>query len=88
MHGLQVFDEKGKKVFDTNTRTVKIIAKINCKDNSTVTVEHELFESETPFYIVCPPDKHRTEKRINIVGNKCFVDTSYASNKIIIVGVY
>ncbi len=81
MHGLQV------KVFDTNTRTVKIIANIACEENKKVTLKHELFLSEKPFYIVCPPDMQREKKRINIVGDKCYVDADGWKENII-VGVY
>ncbi len=88
MHGLQVFDETGKKVFDTNTRTVKIIANIVCEENKNITLTHELFLSETAFCIVCPPDTLRTKKRINIVGDKCYVDADGWNDKNIIIGVY
>ncbi|WP_296201977.1 hypothetical protein [Psychrobacter sp. UBA3962] len=55
--GLQVFDENGKEVFNSSTRTFQVIKKVVFKKDTSLTISHPLFNKDsglTPMFIVSP----------------------------------
>ncbi|PNK59478.1 hypothetical protein [Psychrobacter sp. FDAARGOS_221] len=58
MQGLQVWDEKGKKVLDTSFTTFKILKEVQGINQSeitrTVSFTHPLLAEQTPFYMIKP----------------------------------
>lgn len=83
--GLQIFDADGNTTLDTNTSTVKIIAKVQGVINTTFT--DPLLLNSTPFYIITPYYKG-DDAPINITfnGNTCSVDLQ--STHVVYIGVY
>lgn len=52
--GLQVFNEAGNIVFDTNTKTIKVLERFKILPNMDRTFTHPLLASDAPFYIITP----------------------------------
>lgn len=52
--GLQVFNELGNIVFDTNTKTIKVLISFKVTPNMDRTFTHALLATDTPFYIITP----------------------------------
>lgn len=52
--GLQVFNELGNIVFDTNTKTIKVLEQFKIVPNMDKTFIHPLLATDTPFYIITP----------------------------------
>ncbi|MGP5661709.1 hypothetical protein ACTXPE_04775 [Psychrobacter celer] len=54
MQGLQVFNDLGQIVFDTNTKTIKVLANFKIVPNMDRTFTHSLLATDSPFYIITP----------------------------------
>lgn len=54
MQGLQVFNELGQIVFDTNTKTIKVLANFKIVPNMDRSFTHLLLATDEPFYIITP----------------------------------
>jgi len=52
--GLQVFNELGNIVFDTNTKTIKVLERFKIVPNMDRTFTHSLLASDAPFYLITP----------------------------------
>lgn len=78
--GLQVFDEEGNEVFNSSTRTFKVIKRIKYEKGKTVTLSHPLFElskNMTAIAVVSPPIVGGWGTRITHAGgNKINVEMS------------
>ncbi|WP_201555770.1 hypothetical protein [Psychrobacter sp. 72-O-c] len=87
--GLQVFDENGINVLDTNSGTVKIFGKFDY-DPNVVVFYSDLFATETPFFIASPSMRYEdSQVKVEFSGNKCTVTNTRSSFKrSLYVGVY
>lgn len=86
--GLQIFDAVGNITLDTNTSTVKIIAKFETTEE-TQTITNNLFITETPFFIITPQFRY-TSSDLNVTfsGNTCtIINTNKYSRKTVYIGV-
>lgn len=54
VQGLQVFNEAGNIVFDTNTKTIKVLERFKILPNMDRTFAHPLLATDAPFYIITP----------------------------------
>lgn len=90
--GLQVFDENGVNIFDTNTQNTKILGLVEKTNNNDHTeyIYSDLFITNTPFFIITPPSINIASSNIQIffIGNKCEVRHKANMKYKIIVGVY
>lgn len=53
--GLQIFDENGKEIFNSSTRTFKIIDQFDFTPNTTKTISHPLIGEQDVIHFVTPP---------------------------------
>lgn len=52
--GLQVFNELGNIVFDTNTKTIKILHQTAIEPNTSWDFTHPLLATDSSFYMITP----------------------------------
>lgn len=52
--GIQVFNSLGNIVFDTNTKTIKVLERFKIVPNMDRTFTHPLLINDAPFYIITP----------------------------------
>ncbi len=87
--GLQIFDEHGNNVLDTNSRTIKILGKFDYNP-SVQTITSPLFLTESSFFIVTPQFRYDdVDLKVTFQGSTCTVrNTKKFFPKTIYVGVY
>lgn len=88
--GLQVWDENGINVLDTNTDTVKILGKFPYNPNP-VTITHPLLGTEKHFSIFYPPFSKVSDSHLKVEysGSSVTVfNTKESYDRVIYVGVY
>lgn len=97
--GLQVFNELGNIVFDTNTRTIKVLTLMPVVANMNTTFTHPLLSSanNTPLYVLQPAAQAGTVNNVQVTfnGNVATIKTgdindTYVNASImkLIIGVY
>lgn len=52
--GIQVFNTSGGIVFDTSTKTIKVLHKVSLSPNASWDFTHPLLATDSPFYIITP----------------------------------
>lgn len=88
--GLQIWDENGNNILDTNSSTVKMLGVFKY-DSSPVVLTHNLLATQNRFYMVFPPTRGAPTNDLKVVfsGNKATVyNTRQTNYKKIYVGVY
>ena len=94
--GLQVFDENGKEVFSSSTRTFKVVASLKIERNSTRYVYSDLFLKDSPTYFVTPLLALGVGKdvQVSFSGNSCkvvigdIIDRKVIDHTLVVIGVY
>lgn len=97
--GLQVFNELGNIVFDTNTRTIKVLTLMPVVANMNTTFSHPLLASskETPIYVLTPAAQAGTVELVSVTfsGSTATIKTGNirdfyfnATTMQLLIGVY
>lgn len=97
--GIQVFNEQGKIIFDTNTRTLKVLTMIPVTKNMNTTFSHPLLASskDTPIYVLTPAAQAGTVELVSVTfsGSTATIKTGNirdfffnAATMQLIIGVY
>ena len=97
--GIQVFNDQGNIVFDTNTRTIKVLTIMPVVANMNTTFTHPLLSSanNTPLYVLQPAAQSGTVNKVQVTfsGAVATIKTgnlndSYVNASImkLIIGVY
>lgn len=73
--GLQVFDANGTTVFDSSTRTLKIVADLPVIKNTTRHIDNDIFTLDTPVFFITPYSGkwYLGKITVSFVGRRCTI---------------